>query len=118
MVEPISDADRKAALAAVDKDLAAAGLIDQESGEVTKKAKARFSWKRETTLPTAGVIVKGCLDECNVCESELQEEMKIELERKRLENDLLKRRIDLLDQSQEYRCCPEGEAEEELAPNP
>ncbi len=118
VVEPISDTDRKAALAAVDKDLAAAGLIDQESGEVTKKAKARFSWKRETTLPTAGVIVKGCLDECNVCEPELQEEMKIDLERKRLENDLLKRQVDLLDQSQEYRCCPEGEAEEELAPNP
>ena len=44
----------------------------------------------------------------------LQEDIKLELERKRLKNVLLQRQIDLLEQSQEYRCCPLGE-EEELA---
>jgi hypothetical protein len=30
------------------------------------------------------------------------------LERKELENTLLQRQIELLDKSQEYRCCPAG----------
>jgi hypothetical protein len=30
------------------------------------------------------------------------------LERKELENKLLQRQIELLDKSQEYRCCPAG----------
>jgi hypothetical protein len=59
-------------------------------------------------LPTAGVAVKGCLDTCNVCEPELQKKMQLELERLDLQNQLLKRQIDLLAQSQEYRCWPEG----------
>ena len=64
-----------------------------------------FGWERQIALPTAGVIVKGCLDECDVCEPSLAR--KIELE-----NELLKKQIDLLEKSQEYRCCPEGEEEE------
>jgi hypothetical protein len=32
--------------------------------------------------------------------------IELDLERKALENELLKRRIELLDQAQEYRCCP------------
>jgi hypothetical protein len=52
--------------------------------------------------------VRGCLDECMVCEPELMRETELELERKKLENDLLKRQIELLDKAQEYRCCPEG----------
>src|SRR5256885_10310338 len=35
----------------------------------------------------------------------------LDLERKRLENELLKRKIELLDRSQEYRCCPDDDAE-------
>lgn len=35
----------------------------------------------------------------------------LELEAKKLQNELLKRQIDLLDKSQPYRCCPVGEAE-------
>lgn len=37
----------------------------------------------------------------------------LDLERKALENQLLKRQIDLLDKAQEYRCCPAGEEHEE-----
>jgi hypothetical protein len=37
----------------------------------------------------------------------------LNLERKRLENELLGKQIELLEQSQEYRCCPEGSKETE-----
>ena len=37
--------------------------------------------------------------------------MDLEIARKDLENQLLKKQIDLLEKSQEYRCCPEGEVE-------
>jgi len=59
------------------------------------------------------VIVKGCLDECDVCEPELKENIKLDLERKKLENQLLAKQIELLAKSQAYRCCPAGEAETE-----
>lgn len=35
--------------------------------------------------------------------------MQLELERMELENKLLARKIELLDKTQEYRCCPAGE---------
>ncbi len=94
---------RKAVLAEVDKELVAAGLLDQ-SGEVSKAAQTRFGWERTLLLPTAGVIVKGCLDECDICEPELHRRIE-------LENKLLERQIELLEKSQEYRCCPAGETE-------
>jgi hypothetical protein len=108
--EPIAAAVRSAALAAVDKDLVAEGLLDAGGG-VSAKAQALLGWERRIALPTAGVIVKGCLDECDVCETSLAREIELDLERKHLENELLKRQIELLEQSQEYRCCPEGAAE-------
>ena len=39
--------------------------------------------------------------------------MDLEATRKDLENQLLKKQIDLLEKSQEYRCCPSEEEEEE-----
>ncbi|HSP72020.1 MAG TPA: hypothetical protein VLN26_06600 [Gaiellaceae bacterium] len=105
---------RRSALAAVDKELTAEGLL-AENGEVSEEAQARFGWEREVALPTAGVIVKGCLDECDICEPSLDREIKLDLERKHLENELLKKQIDLLEKSQEYRCCPDGD---EAAPTP
>lgn len=110
---PIGGALRAAALAEVDKALADQGLLD-EKGEVSPKVQERFGFERKTCIPTAGVIVKGCLDECVVCEPELHESIKLDLVRKSLENDLLKRQIELLDRAQDYRCCPAGE--EEAAP--
>lgn len=103
VAEPLVADARRAVLTEVDKELVAAGLLD-ESGEVSGQAKERFGWERTVLLPTAGVVVKGCLDECDVCEPELRRRIE-------LENKLLERQIELLEKSQEYRCCPEGSAE-------
>jgi len=112
---PIAVATRQSALEAVDKELVAEGLLTK-AGEVSEHAKTLFGWEREIALPTAGVIVKGCLDECNVCEPALEREIDLELTHKELENELLKKQIELLEKSQEYRCCPDGE--ETAEPNP
>jgi len=111
--EPLSKGIREAALAEVDKQLAEQGLIDKPGGTVSAQTKAEFGYERRTSLPTAGVIVKGCLDNCGMCEPELEKKRALELERMDLENQLLKRQIELLDKSQEYRCCPPATVEEE-----
>ena len=90
-----------AALEQVDQDLVNEGLLDKVGGEVSAEAKERLSYQETSSLPTAGVVVKGCLDECDICEPELQKRMELELK-------LFERQIELLQKSQEYRCCPEG----------
>ncbi len=40
-------------------------------------------------------------------------EIELELARKELENKLLERQIELLENSQEYRCCPAGSEEDD-----
>jgi len=107
----LSPAAVKAALAAVDKELAAAGLLDPRTGQVTEEAKKLYGWERTIVLPTPGVMVKGCLDDCDVCEPNLDRAIELDLERKQLENELLKKKIELLEKSQEYRCCPVDEEE-------
>lgn len=72
----------------------------------------RLEFERPTCVPTAGVIVKGSLDTCNVCEPELPKKMQLELDRLDLQNQLLKRQTEFLEQDQEHRCCPEGATEE------
>lgn len=114
--KPIAAATRQAILEAVDKELIAEGLLTK-AGEVSDAAKGRFGWEREIALPTAGVIVKGCMDECNVCEPALDRAIELDLQRKHLENELLKKQIDLLEKSQEYRCCPDDD-ETEPEPGP
>jgi hypothetical protein len=52
------------------------------------------------------MLVQGCLDDCDMCEPAVMRAIELDLQRKALENELLKRRIELLDQAQEYRCCP------------
>ena len=106
--QPMATAVRQAALTAVDKQLVKEGLIDKVGGDVSPKAQNLLGWEREIALPTAGIIVKGCLDECDICEPSLDKEIELELEHKRLENELLKKQIALLDKSQEYRCCPQA----------
>src|SRR3546814_4632110 len=49
----------------------------------------------------------------NLCEEARKQEIKLVLDRKTLENKLLAKQIELLEKSQEYRCRPAGEAEEE-----
>jgi hypothetical protein len=114
-IEPISSEVRAAALDAVDDDLAEVGLLDKQTGEVAEEARKQFSFVIKTSLPTPGLLVRGCLDECNVCEPTLRQEIKLELEHKRLKSEMLKRQIELLDKAQEYRCCPGEPATEETS---
>lgn len=102
---------RQAALQQVDQDLVQQGLLDRAGGGVSDRAQAALGWSRTLALPTPGVLVRGCLDECDICEPELKQLMDLEIARKDLENQLLKKQIDLLEKSQEYRCCPAGETE-------
>ncbi|MEO5829111.1 MAG: hypothetical protein ABIQ36_00925 [Rhodanobacter sp.] len=106
---PMPDDARKAALAEVDKQLVERKLLDPKTGGFAADARTQFEYKRDTSLPTAGVIVKGCFDDCNICEPELQKKTQLELTRLDLQNQLLKRQIELLDKAQEYRCCPADE---------
>jgi hypothetical protein len=112
--QPIPPALRQQALQAVDQQLAKQKLIDA-AGNVTVETVKSFSWEHISCLPTAGLIVKGCLDECDVCEPALSKSIELDLERKALENQLLKKQIDLLEKSQEYRCCPADEEEDVAA---
>lgn len=109
--QPINDDLRAKALAEVDAQLVRQGLIDKPGGEVSKRLQAEINYERETSIPTAGVIVKSCMDDCGICEPEVVEREKLELERLALENKLLARKIELLEKSQEYRCCPADESE-------
>jgi hypothetical protein len=55
--------------------------------------------------------VKGCLDDCDICEPTLHRSIELDLVRKHLENEKLKREIELMDQDQQHRCCPAGATE-------
>ena len=98
---------RTLALQQVDQELTDAGLLGPD-GKVAPAAQAEFSFEKKFSLPTPGILVKGCLDDCSICEPTLDREIQLELEKKELENKLLQRQIELLDKSQEYRCCPAG----------
>ena len=102
---------RQAALQQVDQDLVKEGLLDKVGGQVSPAAQQALGWEKTMALPTPGVLVKGCLDDCDICEPELKKLMDLEATRKDLENQLLQKQITLLEKSQEYRCCPEGEEE-------
>lgn len=104
--QPLADDLRNKALAEVDNQLIRQGLIDKATGLVSTKVQAEINYERTTSIPTAGVIVKSCLDDCSICEEAVDQREKLELERMQLENKLLARQIELLDKAQEYRCCP------------
>jgi len=114
---PIAVNLRQAALQQVDQDLVQQGLLDKVGGQVSPAAQQAQGFEKTLALPTPGVLVKGCLDDCDICEPELKQLMDLEIARKDLENQLLKKQIDLLEKSQEYRCCPEG-TEETETPEP
>jgi hypothetical protein len=112
-LEPIAQETRAKALQQVDERLVKAGLLAAVGGEASPQIIQQISFERHFCLPTPGLLVKGCLDDCDVCEPTLIQEIETELERKKLQNELLKRQIELLDKSQEYRCCPKDSEEEE-----
>lgn len=95
---PIDADTRKTALKEADDQLIANKLLAPD-GKVSTETKQTIDFEMEFSLPTPGIIVKGCLDDCDVCEPLLKERMQ-------LENDLLRKQIELLEKSQEYRCCP------------
>jgi hypothetical protein len=82
----------------VTAELIAIGILGKDD-QPSDTLKAKLGLRMEFSLPTAGIIVKGCLDECNTCEPARRERI-------HLENQLLKKQIELLEKSQEYRCCP------------
>ncbi|MGN6190544.1 MAG: hypothetical protein ACTHM4_00195 [Rhodanobacteraceae bacterium] len=98
-------AERAQALKQVQQELVQQGLLDK-TGKVSGDAQKRYSFVRQSSLPTPGILVKGCLDDCNVCEATRLKSIELDLERKKLENELLQKQIALLEKSQEYRCCP------------
>ncbi len=96
---PLDEATRAAALKEADQQLIAKNLLNKD-GKISDETKLAINFEMEFSLPTPGIIVKGCLDECDVCEPLVKERMQ-------LENDLLRKQIELLEKSQQYRCCPE-----------
>lgn len=96
---------RAQALKQVQQELIQQGLLDKNGG-VSADAQKRYSFVRQSSLPTPGILVKGCLDDCNVCEATRLKSIELDVERKKLENELLQKQIALLEKSQEYRCCP------------
>jgi hypothetical protein len=112
LTAPVLPVDvRQLALKQVDQDLVNEGLLDKVGGSVSPAAQKRFSFEAKSALPTPGVLVKGCLDECNICEAAVARSIHLDLERKHLENEKLKREIELMDKDQEHRCCPTGSDE-------
>jgi hypothetical protein len=103
---PLADALRQQAAKFVDEQLVQQGLLDKVGGVASPQAKTEIGYERRTSIPTAGVIVKACLDDCSACEPELEKKIDLELQRLDLQNKLLAKQIELLEKSQEYRCCP------------
>ncbi len=110
--EPLPSDVRLKALQEVDAQLVAAKLIARPGSDITPEIKKTFSFEIQSSLPTPGMFVRGCLDDCNICEEEVQEDIRLDLDHKRLKNKLLERQIELLDKAQQYRCCPDDEDEE------
>ncbi|MCU7892911.1 MAG: hypothetical protein KZQ78_15420 [Candidatus Thiodiazotropha sp. (ex Ustalcina ferruginea)] len=88
--EPVNQEISAKALTAVQSDLQKNGIVDA-NGNASKQIRAEMEFEFRTSLPTPGVVVKGCLDDCQTCEPALEERIKIELEHKRLQNELLKK---------------------------
>lgn len=78
----------------------------------TRLTKDSFNQKFESRLPSDGILVRACLDECPACEQELKRKIELDLERRDLENRLLEKQIELLEKHSDYRCCPKGEVED------
>lgn len=104
----IPPADAQRALDMVRDDLMRAGLIDQD-GSVTEQAQARFGWEQTLCLPLDGLHVMSCLSDCNTCEHQLERRIDLELDHLGLQNEMLRRQIELMDRDQEHRsgCCPD-----------
>jgi hypothetical protein len=63
---------RKLAQLQVEQSLAEVGLLvrTESTNSISPQLREHFCFERQFSLPTPGIIVKGCLDDCNVCECE------------------------------------------------
>lgn len=109
---PVSYEVRDAALSQVGNELRGEGIINGD-GHCTREIVETLSWERVVRLPTPGVTVKACLDECNACEPERHRAIELELESQELENLKLRRQIELLERSEEYRLGDRPHREQE-----
>lgn len=82
-----------------------------DNGQLNEKRVVELDFERTTSLPTPGLYVRSCLDDCDVCEPALDEAMGLEIEHQRLKNALLEKQIELLEKHQDYRCCPVAESD-------
>lgn len=112
--QPVPIDTQDAILKKVDTELVKEGILERAGSDaVGARLAAELNFERTFCLPTQGIVVKGCLDKCNTCEESLRKSIELDLVRKDLENQLLAKQIQLLEKSQEYRCCPVGESEGE-----
>lgn len=102
--EAIDDDLLVAAESSVKADLEKAGIID-DNGAPTKKIIAQLEWERTELIPTGGLVIKGCLDTCSVCEPSREHEIELKLAEQKLKNELLAKQIELLEKHKDYRCC-------------
>lgn len=108
--EPIPEAIRDKALKSVEADLAKQGYLKQ-NGQLNEERVVELEFERTSSLPTPGMLVRSCLDDCDICEPALDESIQIDIEHQRLQLALLQKQIDLLDKHQDYRCCPAAGSE-------
>ncbi len=94
---------RKSIIEELKTELKEIGIYDK-NGEISRTFRDKFNFTMDFSLPTPGIIVKGCLDGCNTLEEE-------RIRYYKLKNDLLAKQIELLEKSQEYRSCPVGSGE-------
>ena len=93
-LETLSEEVREKARLHVEQQLVNAGLLAKGGGGISAQVQSDLCFERSFSLPTPGIIVKGCLDDCNVCEPLRKREYELELESKHLENQRLKHQLE------------------------
>jgi hypothetical protein len=68
-----------------------------------------FKYESESIIPTEATYVESELGNCIICEPAMLAKQEYELERMRLENELLEKEISLLEKHKDYRCCDDEE---------
>jgi hypothetical protein len=110
-LRPIAVDQRVAAIKQVDDDLVASKIAVRDSATKGLKPSGQLTeqmhFEHRSALPTPGIIVRACLDECDSSEPLRREMLEADLEQKKLANQLLKKQIELLERHADYRCCPE-----------
>lgn len=70
-LDPLPVAVQEQALRQVDEDLLKAGLLDAVGEVISTEVQEKLAFERCSSLPTPGLLVKDCFDECDTCGPEL-----------------------------------------------